>query len=352
MAQLIQYLSAKLGIATGKTLPQVCREKYSQSTSRFLWIVAEITVMATDLAEFLGAALGIYLLFGIPLAAAAVIAGILVLLILAIERLGFRKLEYTMMGFVGAILLSYLFELFIAKPDWGLIAYHTAVPLIGASSIYIAVAIIGATIMPHVIYLHSALVQPRVTEGHAKKKHLENTRWDILIAMNLAFLVNAAMLVMAAAVFFANKQVVPGIEEAHATLHPLLGGAASTVFAIALLCSGLASASVGTMAGQVVMDGFLKIRISVFLRRLITMVPAFIVIASGFDPLQMLVLSQVVLSFGIPFALLPLILFTADRKIMGAQVNEKKTTIAAWLIAGVIMLLNLLLLYQLLGGKF
>ncbi|VVC01115.1 Divalent metal cation transporter MntH [uncultured archaeon] len=351
MAQLIQYLSAKLGIATGKTLPQLCRERFPPGASLFLWAIAEITIMATDLAEFLGAALGIYLLFGIPLALAAAITGAAVLAILAIERFGFRKFEYTMMGFVGAILVAYLFEVFIAKPDWGKIAFHAAVPLIGADSIYIAAGIIGATVMPHVIYLHSALVQPRVREGHGKKKHLGNARWDVLIAMNVAFLINAAMLIMAAAVFYSAGIKVPGIEEAHATLHPLLGGAASAVFAFALLCSGLASATVGTMAGQVVMDGFLKLRISVFLRRLVTMVPAFLVIAAGFDPLQMLVLSQVVLSFGIPFALVPLVLFTSDKKLMGRQVNERKTMAAGWLIASAIILLNLLLLYQALGGR-
>ncbi len=352
MAQVIQYLSAKLGIATGRTLPQLCRERFSRPVALFLWLIAEIVAMATDLAEFLGAALGIYLLFHIPLLGAAVITGLAVFGILAIERFGFRKLEYTIMGFVGAILASYVFEVFIAKPDWGSIAYHTAVPLIGASSIYIAVGMLGATVMPHVIYLHSALVLPRVREGHEKKKHLAHTRWDVLIAMNLAFLINAAMVVMAAAVFFANGKKVEGIEQAHATLQPLLGSAASLAFAFALLCSGLSSSTVGTMAGQVIMEGFLNIRFPIFLRRLITMLPAFVVIAAGFDPLQILILSQVVLSFGIPFALVPLIMFTSDKKLMGEQVNQNKTAIAAWIIAAVIILLNLLLLYQTFGGKF
>jgi len=223
---------------------------------------------------------------------------------------------------------------------------------VGASSIYLAVAIVGATVMPHVIYLHSALVQPRVREGHSKKKHLSATRWDVFIAMNAAFFVNAAMLVMAAAVFYASGVKVSGMEEAHATLHPLLGGIAPVVFAFALLMSGLSSATVGTMAGQVVMEGFIRKKISIFLRRLITMLPAFAIIALGLDPLQMLVLSQAVLSFGIPFALIPLIIFTSDKKLMGSQINDKKTTFAAWLVASVIVALNVLLLYQVFGGKF
>lgn len=352
MAQLIQYFSAKLGIATGKTLPQLCRERFPPAVSMFLWIVAELVAVATDLAEFLGASLGLYLLFGIPLPVAGVITGIIVFFMLAIQKYGFRRFEYTIMGCVGAIMLSYLFELFIAKPDWGKVAYHTLVPSISHDSIYLAVGILGATVMPHVIYLHSALVQPRVREGHNKKKHLRHTMLDIGIAMNVAFLINAAMLIMAAAVFYSSGRTVVGIEDAHDTLHPLLGQAASTAFAIALLFSGLSSAAVGTMAGQVIMEGFLKATIPVFLRRLLTMVPAFAVIWLGFDPLQILVLSQVVLSFGIPFALLPLIIFTSDRKLMGSQVNRKKTEIAAWAIAGTIILLNLLLLYQLSGGKF
>ncbi|MCX6773354.1 MAG: Nramp family divalent metal transporter, partial [Candidatus Micrarchaeota archaeon] len=317
-----------------------------------LWIAAELVVMATDLAEFLGAALGIYLLFQIPLLLAALIAGVIVFAILAVEKMGFRKFEYTMMGFLIAIFVSYLFEIFIAKPDWGAITYHTLIPMVGASSIYLAVAIVGATVMPHVIYLHSALVQPRVREGYSKKKHLAAARWDVFIAMNAAFFVNAAMLIMAAAVFYAAGVKVNGIEDAHTTLHPLLGGIAPTVFAFALLMSGLSSATVGTMAGQVVMEGFIKRKISIFLRRFITMLPAFIIIGFGFDPLSMLILSQVVLSFGIPFALIPLIIFTSDKKIMGKQVNDKKTVAAAWLVAAIIIGLNVLLLYQSLGGKF
>lgn len=351
IAQIVQYLSAKLGIATGKTLPQMCREQFPQAAFP-LWIAAELVVMATDLAEFLGAALGIYLLFQIPLLLAALIAGVIVFAILAVEKMGFRKFEYTMMGFLIAIFVSYLFEIFIAKPDWGAITYHTLIPMVGASSIYLAVAIVGATVMPHVIYLHSALVQPRVREGYSKKKHLAAARWDVFIAMNAAFFVNAAMLIMAAAVFYAAGVKVNGIEDAHTTLHPLLGGIAPTVFAFALLMSGLSSATVGTMAGQVVMEGFIKRKISIFLRRFITMLPAFIIIGFGFDPLSMLILSQVVLSFGIPFALIPLIIFTSDKKIMGKQVNDKKTVAAAWLVAAIIIGLNVLLLYQSLGGKF
>jgi len=351
MAILVQYLSAKLGIATGRNLPQLCRERFSPQVSAVLWVIAEIIAIATDMAEFLGAALGFYLLFGMPLPLAAAITGVLVFVILAIEKYGFRKLELAMMGFVAAIMAAYFFEIFIAKPDWGKIAFHTAVPMIGPDSVFLAVGILGATIMPHVIYLHSELVQHRVRQEHAKGKHLAHTRSDILIALNLAFLVNAAMVIMAAAVFYSSGKPIGGMEDAHDTLHPLLGSAASAAFAFALLCAGLSSATVGTMAGQVVMEGFMKRSIPIFLRRLLTMLPALAVIALGFDPLQLLIFSQVVLSFGIPFALIPLVIFTSDRKLMGEQVNQGKTTLAAWGIAALIIALNLVLVLQALGVK-
>lgn len=352
MAQLIQYLSAKLGIATGKTLPQLCGERFRPPIPFLLWIIAEFVAVATDLAEFVGAALGIYLLFKIPLFASALIAGILVFGLLAIERFGFRKFELVIAGFVGAISLSYLFEIFISKPDWGGIAQGALLPSLSNDSLFLAAGILGATVMPHVIYLHSALVQPRVREGHAKKKHLSNTRIDILLAMNIAFLINAAMLIMAAAVFHANGITVVSIEEAHATLHPLLGQAAEFAFGFALLCAGLSSATVGTMAGQVIMEGFIGKKIPLFARRLLTMLPALAVIAMGYNPLQLLVVSQVALSFGIPFALIPLVMFTSDKSLMGRQVNERRTTIAAWAITVAIVALNIFLIFQLLGINF
>lgn len=350
MAQLIQYLSAKLGIATGKTLPELCRLHFPPFASLFLWAIAELAAAATDLAEFLGAALGIYLLFGLPLAASAAIAGIVSILLLSIHDYNFRKFEYAIMACVGIISIAYLFEMLLSNPDWGKVAFHTFVPTIGNDSTYLAVGILGATVMPHAIYLHSALVQPRVREGHGKRKHLKHSIADIAIAMNLAFLINAAMLVMAAAVFHSSGRQVVSIEEAHETLKPILGEAASAAFAIALLFSGLSSSAVGTMAGQVVMDGFLKLKIPVILRRMATMLPAFIVIFAGLDSMQVLVLSQVVLSFAIPFALIPLIIFTSDKKLMGRLANRGITTIAAWLAAAIIISLNAMLLWQALGG--
>ena len=355
MAIVIQYLSAKLGIVTGRTLPQNIRSRFSRPLTIFLWIVAEIAAMATDLAEFLGAALGFYLLFGIPLFESALITGVIVFVILSIERYGFRKLEYTIMAFVGGIGIAYLIEVLLAKPNWGQIVVNTAVPTISSQSIYVAVAMLGATVMPHVVYLHSALVLPRARQGkeenHARK-HLRFEKFDVLVAMNIAFLINAAMVIMAAAVFYANGVPVESIEQAHQTLTPLLGSFAAVVFAIALLFSGLASSPVGTMAGQVIIEGFLDIKFSIFLRRLITIIPALIVIWFGLDPLQILILSQVALSFALPFAIVPLVILTSDAKLMGECANEPKTKAVAWLIAAVVISLNMLLLYQIFGGTF
>ncbi|MFH1056465.1 MAG: Nramp family divalent metal transporter [Candidatus Micrarchaeota archaeon] len=353
MAMVIQYLSAKLGIATGKTLPQNIRKEYSKPVTIFLWVIAELAAMATDLAEFLGAALGFYLLFGIPLFESALITGVMVFAILTVERYGFRKLEYTIMAFVGGIGIAYLIEVFLAKPNWGEIALHTAVPSISSSSIYVAVAMLGATVMPHVVYLHSALVLPRAREYKRQASaHLGFEKTDVLVAMNTAFLINAAMVVMAAAVFFSNGVPVASIEQAHQTLTPLLGSFAAVVFAIALLLSGLASSTVGTMAGQVIIEGFLDIKFSIFLRRLITLIPALAVIWFGLDPLQILILSQVSLSFALPFAIIPLIMLTDERKIMGKYANSNKTKALAWATAAIVVSLNILLLYQTFGGKF
>ena len=354
MAILIQYLSAKLGIATGRTLPQNCRAHFSRPVNLSLWVAAELAALATDLAEFLGAALGFYLLFGLPLLPAALVTGVVVFLILAVERAGFRQLEYVIMGFVAVIGVAYALEVMLARPDWGLIARHVLVPSVDASSIYLAVGMLGATVMPHVVYLHSALVLPRRVENDAAHDHVHRRRElaDVLAAMNGAWLINSAMVVMTAAVFFHRGVAVHSIEEAHHTLIPLLGGGAAVAFAIALLCSGLSSSTVGTMAGQVIIEGFLNIRFSIFLRRLITMVPAILVIAWGLDPLKILVLSQVCLSFCLPFALVPLIVFTARRSLMGGLATRPRTTAAAVVVTAIILALNGLLLYQTFGGEF
>ena len=354
MAILVQLLSAKLGIATGKSLPQNCRQYFSRPMTYFLWLTAEIVAMATDLAEFLGAALGFYLLLHIPLLPAALLTGVAVFLILAVERHGFRQLEYVIMGFVGIIGVAYAIEVLLAKPDWSAIAYHVAVPQIDSKSVYVAVGMLGATVMPHVIYLHSALVKHRLKAKDVKhnRKHFRFERLDVFLAMNGAWLINSAMIIMSAAVFFRNGIPVQSIEQAHETLTPILGEFSAVAFGVALLCSGLSSSTVGTMAGQVIIEGFLDIKFSIFLRRLITVIPALIVISLGLDPLKILILSQVTLSFGLPFAIVPLILLTSKKKIMGDLVNRKRTTGLAILVSTIIIALNILLLYQAFGGSF
>jgi manganese transport protein len=352
MAILVQYLAAKLGIATGRTLPENCRDVFSRPVTVGLWIAAEISAMATDLAEFLGAALGIYLLFGIPMLPAAVVTGFCVMLILAIEQMGFEWLERAIMVFVAVIGVAYAVELFLSKPSWPPILRYAVVPSIHSGSIYLAVSMLGATVMPHVIYLHSALVQPRRKpmdreEHHHRKMELI----DVLVAMNGAWLINSAMVLMAAAVFFGSSVNVNSIEAAHATLIPLLGKFAGLAFAVALLCSGLSSSTVGTMAGQVILQGFMNFQISIFLRRVLTMIPAILVIAWGLDPLKTLVLSQAILSFCLPFAMIPLLMLTCRKDLMGTHVNKPLTNILASLSTILILGMNVWLLFTIVTGK-
>ena len=353
MAMLIQTLSAKLGIATGRNLPEVCRERFSRRTSTALWLQAEVIAMATDLAEFLGAALGFHLLFGIALFPAAILTGITAFLILGLQRFGFRPLEAGIAAFVFVIGACYIGELFQANPPLGTVARHAVLPQFqGNESILLAVGILGATVMPHVIYLHSALMQNRIqpeTEEQARRL-LRYTRVDVAIAMSIAGVINIAMLVMAATVFFGSGlRNVDSLEGAHRTLDPILGGASGTLFALALLASGLSSSTVGTLSGQVVMQGFIRRRIPIFVRRAVTMLPALVVIGVGVDPSRTLVISQVVLSFGIPFALIPLVLFTSRRDLMGTLVNGRATIAAAVVVAALISTLNVFLLGQTLG---
>jgi manganese transport protein len=353
MAMLIQTLSAKLGIATRRNLPEVCREQYSRRTSILLWIQAELIAMATDLAEFLGAAIGFQLLLGTSLLVSTLLTGVAAFAILSLQRFGFRPFEAVISVIVGVIGTCYLIELFLADPDLRAVGAHALVPQFeGSESVLLAVGILGATVMPHVIYLHSALTQDRIvaedTEG--ARRLLRYTRADVIIAMSLAGLINLSMLVMAAATFGASGLPnVDSLEGAHETLEPILGPAAATIFAIALLGSGLSSSAVGTLSGQVVMQGFVRRRIPVTVRRLVTMAPAFVVAAIGLDPSRTLVLSQVVLSFGIPFALVPLISFTSRRDLMGPLVNRRLTTVAATVVAALIIALNLFLLAQTFG---
>ena len=353
MAMLIQTLSAKLGIATGRNLAEVCRERFSQRTARSLWVQAELIAMATDLAEFLGAALGFHLLLGIGLFPAAVLTGIAAFAILGLQRWGFRPLEATIATIVGVIGLCYLAEIFYANPPLGTVALHAVVPgFAGKESVLLAVGILGATVMPHVIWLHSALTANRIqAEGDEQKLRLMRfTRVDVIVAMTIAGAINMAMLVMAAAVFHGTGLLnVDSLENAHKTLEPIVGGASSVLFALALLFSGLSSSAIGTLAGQVVMQGFIRRQIPLFVRRAVTMVPAFVVIGIGVDPSRTLVISQVVLSFGIPFALIPLVVFTSKKKLMGVLVNHPATTVAAAVVAALICSLNVFLLVQTFG---
>jgi manganese transport protein len=309
--------------------------------------------MATDLAEFLGAALGIHLLLGIPLFPAAVITGVITFFILGLQRYGFRPLEAVITAFVVVIGGCYLLELWLAHPPLGTVAKHAVTPAFaGSESVLLAVGIIGATVMPHVIYLHSALTQNRIVpknDDEAKMLY-KYTRIDVLIAMAIAGLINMSMLVVAATVFFGSGLTdVDSLEQAHRTLEPILGGASSILFALALTASGLSSSTVGTMSGQVVMQGFIRRRIPLFVRRLVTMIPAFVVIGIGLDPSRTLVISQVVLSFGIPFALIPLVMFTSRKDVMGVLVNRRATIVAASVVAALISGLNVFLLSQTFG---
>jgi manganese transport protein len=352
MAILVQYLAAKLGIATGRTLPENCRAEFSRPMTISLWVAAEIAAMATDLAEFLGAALGFYLLFGIPMLPAALLTGVCVMLILAVEQYGFQWLERVIMFFVAAIGVSYAIEVFLSKPAWSPILRGVIVPEIHSSSIYLAVSMLGATVMPHVIYLHSALVQSRrKASDREEHRHRKMELLDVLLAMNGAWLINSAMVIMAAAVFFGGRLQVYSIQAAHDTLVPLLGKFAGVAFAVALLCSGLSSSTVGTMAGQVIIQGFLDLKISIFARRLVTMIPAIVVIAWGLDPLKTLVLSQAVLSFCLPFAMIPLLVLTRRKKVMGAHVNRPITNVLAGLATLVILSMNLWLLFSIFSGR-
>ena len=353
MAMLIQTMSAKLGIATGRNLPQMIRERFPRPVVYALWALAEVVAMATDLAEFLGAAVGFSLLFGIPLLPAGILTGIATFLILSLQRYGFRPLEAVIAAFVGIIGLCYLAETILARPDFGAAAGAIVAPrFAGTESVLLASGILGATVMPHVIYLHSALTQDRVVARNAEQRRrlFRFELVDVVIAMALAGLINMSMLLMAATTFWARGIDVTAsddiIFEAYRTLTPLLGGAASTIFAVSLLASGLSSSAVGTMAGQVIMGGFLERQIPIWLRRLITMVPALLVIAIGVDATRTLVISQVVLSFGIPFALVPLLLFTRRVDIMGDLVNHRVTTAVAAVVVTLIIGLNAFLLYQ------
>jgi manganese transport protein len=349
MAMLIQSMSAKLGIATGKNLPEVCRERFPRAVTLGLWVQAEVIAMATDLAEFIGAALALNLLFGIPLFPAGLMTAVGAFAILELQRRGFRPLEAAISALVGVIVIAFAFQMFYARPEADRILAGLFTPqFAGTESVLLAAGILGATVMPHVIYLHSALTQRRVVgrTEEEKKKIFRFELVDVVIAMAIAGTINASMLIMAAALFHANGLNVGDIDFAFEQLKVLEGNTPAILFGVALLASGFSSSSVGTMAGQVVMQGFINRRIPLFLRRLITMLPALVVLAIGLNPSRSLVISQVVLSFGIPFALIPLLIHCRNRSVMGALVNHRLTTGIATVVVALIVSLNVFLLYR------
>ena len=350
MAMLIQSMSAKLGIATGKNLPEVCRERFPKLITLGLWVQAEVIAMATDLAEFIGAALALNLLFGIPLFSAGLLTAVGAFAILELQRRGFRPLEAAISALVGVIVIAFAFQMFYAQPPADRILAGLFTPgFAGTESVLLAAGILGATVMPHVIYLHSALTQRRVV-GRTDEERRKIFRFelvDVVIAMAIAGTINASMLIMAAALFHANGLTGVGdIDKAFEQLNVQVGRTSAILFGVALLASGLSSSSVGTMAGQVVMQGFINRRIPLFLRRLITMLPALVILAIGVNPSRSLVISQVVLSFGIPFALIPLLIHCRNRNVMGALVNRRPTTAIATVVVTLIVSLNVFLLYQ------
>jgi manganese transport protein len=349
MAMLIQNLSAKIGIATGRNLPELCREHFPRQVSWGLWVQAELIAMATDLAEFVGAAIALNLLFGVPLFPAGLMTAVIAFAILGLQAKGFRRFEAVIAGLLGLIILGFLYDTLSIGFDGGEAAKGFIPGFAGTDSVLLATGILGATVMPHVIYLHSALTQNRIPAhtDDERRRLLRFQRLDVSIAMGLAGLVNMSMLVIAASLFHDRGLIgLDSIEEAHAQFGALAGSSAALAFALALLASGLASSSVGTYAGQVVMQGFIARTIPIVLRRLVTMAPALIVLAIGLNPSRSLVISQVVLSFGIPFALVPLVLLTRRRDIMGALVNRQVTTVVASVVAALIIALNGFLLFD------
>jgi manganese transport protein len=353
IGMLIQALSAKVGLASGSSLPELCREQLPRPASWGLWVQAELIAMATDLAEFIGAAIALNLLFGVPLFVAGLMTAVVAFGILALQSRGYRRFELAIGAMLAIILLGFLYETLKVGADWGAVARGFVPGFAGGDSVLLACGILGATVMPHVIYLHSALTQDRIPpRDERERRDLSRfLRIDVLIAMAIAGVVNMLMLIVAASLFHGSGLTsVDTIEGAHAGFAQLVGGGAALAFAGALLASGLASSSVGTYAGQVIMQGFIARTVPLALRRLVTMLPALVVLAVGLDPTRSLVISQVVLSFGIPFALIPLIWLTSRRDVMGTLVNRRATSVLASVVAAAIVALNVFLLYQTFAG--
>lgn len=354
MAMLIQNMSAKLGIATGKSLPQLCREHFAPWLAVVLWIFSEMAAMATDIAEFLGATLALNLLVGIPLLPATVITGIVTYILLMMDRFGFRPLELLIGALVLLIGACYAAETIFSHPAFSQILYHSVVPWMhGPNAMLLVVGVVGATIMPHVVYLHSGLTQNRVPprNNEERRRIYRFSAKEVLIAMTLAGLINLSMMYMAASVFHATGHVqIAQIPSAYRTLTPILGPAAAAVFLVSLMASGFSSSAVGTMAGQIIMQGFVGFRVPVWVRRVVTMAPTVIIVALGVNPTETLVISQVFLSLVLPIPIVALIHFASRRRIMGDLVNPAYVTYSAIACAVVIVTLNLLLIYQTVGG--
>jgi manganese transport protein len=349
MAMLVQYLSAKTGVATGRDLPELCREHLPRPVSWGLWVQAELIAMATDLAEFVGAAVGLNLLFHVPLFPAGLMTALVAFAILSLEQRGYRRFELAIVGLLGIVFLGFGYDLIAVGADPAGVASGLVPGFAGTESLLLAAGIIGATVMPHVVYLHSALTKSRVQcrDDGERRELLRFQRLDVLVGLGAAGLINLSMLFIAASLFNrTGRSDVDSIEAAHSGLGHLVGGGAALAFAVALLASGLSSSSVGTYAGQVVMQGFIRRRIPLFLRRGLTMLPALLVLGLGLPTTYSLVISQVVLSFGIPFALVPLVLLTRRADVMGSFVNRRITTLATGCIASLIIALNVYLLYD------
>jgi manganese transport protein len=349
MAMVVQYLSAKLGIVTGRALPELVRDRLPRPATWGMWVQGEVVAMATDVAEFIGAALGLNLLFGMPMLPAGLITGLVTFTVLGLKARGRRRFELAIIALLGLVVAGFLYEALRLGPSFPG-SLHGLVPgLDGAGSLYLAAAILGATVMPHVIYLHSALTKDRTPsrDDRDRRRLLRFQQLDVLVALGLAGLANMAMLAVAARAF--HTPALAGLDtigQAHAELGRLAGGGAALVFAVALLASGVSSSSVGTYAGEVIMAGFVRLRVPLLARRTITMLPALVILAAGVNPTSALVLSQVVLSFGIPFALVPLVILTSRRDVMGCHVNQRRTTIAGGICVALIVALNVLLLCQ------
>jgi manganese transport protein len=353
IAMLVQTLSAKLGIATGRNLPELCRETLPRPASWALWAQAEVVAMATDLAEFVGAAIGLNLLFGVPLFVAGLMTAVVAFAILALQGRGYRRFEVAIVGLLGLVVAGFLYDTLRIGPSASGVVHGLVPHFGGGDGLLLATGILGATVMPHVIYLHSALVQDRIEPRDARERRqiFRFQRIDVVIALGIAGAVNLAMLAISARLFHgAAGPAVDSIERAHHALRTLVDPAAALALALALIASGFASSSVGTYAGQIVMQGFIARTIPLVVRRLVTMAPALAVLAIGLDPTRALVISQVVLSFGIPFALIPLVALTSRRDVMGELVNRRATTVAATVVAALIVALNVFLLVHTFAG--